>query len=300
MGLSYAGVDLIVPTTELCEWIERNISPRDVYEWAYRAWPGFNLTGLAFPEWMRRPSIKLNTLWWPTGASRWAVGHFLCTESQLRDIRPLVVNNSTHTPARTFPVSSISGDPQQATLSIDSDPLTSAGVATGTNFISTDMFLMPPRPLSQFLNVPSLNGHYLLTLVDDRYYWWSCSTGNMTITEGTTAWSDVFTTLQDQLGLSQSPFTIDTVSSDYLKPSRTFGQPYEAVPIILDSAAYNVGMRVVRKLDGSIYIMSAKKSRDVQNANVQGTATSASNLNKQAGGTIGITRPGQPPILSGQ
>jgi hypothetical protein len=277
MSLSYAGIDLIIPTAELAAWIEANISPSDVYEFAYRAWPGINLTGMAFPEWMGRRPVKLNTLYWPTGASRWAVGHFLCSEQQLALIRPQLLTTTTD----TSPITKTAPAP----LIIKSEPFTPATT------VGTLMWMLPPRPLAQIVG---LNGFYLITLVDDRYYWWSISTGKLQITEGTTLWVTLFQSLVDAIeAVFPASFgTSDPFPDVYLKPSREFTVPYEVMPIVLDAVLYNVGLRLVRKLGGSTIpfkgqavALNATSSRTLQESNTAGTL-------KMAGGLIGLTQVG--------
>lgn len=239
MSLSYASVNLIVPTQELCAWIEHNISPADVCEFVYKDWPGEHITGIAFPEWDRVRPIKIGCLYWPGGAQRWAVGHFLCSEEQLADIR-----------ARVYPGD---GEPDPATFTIDSNL---------ANFFTTSLYLLPPRPLSQ---IAGLNGHYLLTLVDERYYWWSQSTGLLTVTEGTTTWQNLYDSIAALLGIT---ITADTIDADYLKPSSDMTARYESLPLILDAVAYNVGQRIVRELDGDVLALNYATSRTRLDANV--------------------------------
>lgn len=256
MALSYAGVNLIVPTQELCDWVERNISPSDVYEFTYRDWPGKNLIGIAFPGSMRKRPIKINRLYWPVGASRWAVGHFLCTEEQLAQIRPIV-----------FPGD---GEPDPALLLLDSSL---------TFNIQPSLYMLPARPLAQ---IAGLNGVYLLTLVDQRYYWWSHSTELLTITEGTTTWANLYSSIATILGVA---ITTDAIDADYLKPSASMAARYEALPLVLDAIAYNLGQRIVRKLDGTVKSLNYTASRTVLDTNVATAGII------QAGGKLNFVNP---------
>src|SRR6478672_9065844 len=85
-GLTYAGVPLSVPDDGLCEWVERNCPMPDVPESQRPGWPASKwagLSGFAVPQ---RRTVRPGCLWWPTGASRFAVGHFFATGGQLKAI----------------------------------------------------------------------------------------------------------------------------------------------------------------------------------------------------------------------
>jgi hypothetical protein len=85
--ISYAGVYLGGVVPHVVEAVERQLSPRDVYDFEERHWPGAALAHLPFPAHRRDRPVKLNTLLWPRDASRWAVGYFLVDDADIAQIR---------------------------------------------------------------------------------------------------------------------------------------------------------------------------------------------------------------------
>lgn len=262
MSLTYAGIDLLIPTAEVAAWVEANISVRDVYEFVRRYWPGPRLQGLTFPGMQPDRPIKVNCLWWPVGASRWACGHFIVSEARLAQIRQVVEpSGSTYQPA----------------------PLVMTWVDATTNtivdFVSTSLWMLPARPLSQ---ISGLNGHYLISLVDDRFWWWQANTGDVTVTEPTTTWVELYETLGTALDES---IDADPVSANYGTPASTLSTKYEDVPPVLDAVAYNCGQRIVRGLDGAIYATNVLTAE----ADVAANLSLVTARSKQAGGLMALT-----------
>jgi hypothetical protein len=166
MTISYAGYPLYDPTVEVMGEIAAYLSFEKLNDFSRPSWPSRNLTDFAFPFLDKRPPIELNTLWWPQGASRWAVGYFLVTEATKQAIEAVVYGSFPTNPNVTAPFYL----PQDLVFN------------DGTNgAVPIPMYMLPPRPLDQCFKtppstyqiVPSYDpGLWLLTLVDDRYHWW--------------------------------------------------------------------------------------------------------------------------------
>jgi hypothetical protein len=245
MSITYAGVELSVANPEVAVWVESAITVADVYEFSRLHWPG--LSGITFPGTLQergqpdRP-VKLGSLWWPKGVSRWAVGHFLVTKSELDQIRPVVYQNGT---------GYISG-----LFTMDDEDTGTPAVPHQSTSIQTYLFMLPPRPLAQNAVVGTSNVDdelYLLTLVDERYFLWRPA-AQLFITENKTTWKTLYNALAVEIGIT---LTIDPIAPAYLFPSGQFSTFYEHVPPILDAVAYNVGQRIVRQLDGTYKAESA-------------------------------------------
>jgi hypothetical protein len=237
--LSYAGIALTVPTPEVAGWISRAISTDDIFDFQERAWPGKGLTAITFPGSVRTRPVKLQSLWWPTGASRWATGYFLASEIELALIRQQVYQGSQYT----------------------SQPLTIANVSPGGTQVGSDLvnlsvnlWMLPPRPLSQ---IPNCNGLYLLTLVDDRYWWWFQNAA-LTVTEGTTTWAQLYSALGSALEIT---IAADPINAAYLKPSAALALSAESLPLILDAVAYNCGQRITRDCYGTVRAVNMTTSQ---------------------------------------
>lgn len=232
MTLSYAGIGLYVPTPEQQETIQAWLDSWSDLEFSAHPWPGKDLTGLTFLPTQPLPHPKLGSLYWPFGASRWACGHFLATDAMLAAIRVALAPGRDESGFLNSPIPGL--------LSMESKiiaPLLPPVVAS--------LYMLPPRPLHQ---IAGMNGVYLLTLVDQRYYWWYANSGIQPIQSGTT-WSDVYDNLGDELGLT---IDVDTVNATYGFPAPEFTNYYQSLPTMLDAVAYNCGQRVICQLDGSV------------------------------------------------
>jgi hypothetical protein len=227
--ISYAGVPLTEPSPALRAWAEAAVRPAELYEFAARAWPGAErLNWPDFPGW--HPPVRLGHLFWPAGASRWAVGHFVASSAQLAAVKAAAVSGTY-------------GDFRAADLVLDD----------GANSLTTSLWLLPPRPLAQ---TPGGPDGYLLTLVDERFFWWTLQKA-FAVLEGTTTWADVFALPGAAWAAPwTTAVTADAVPSAYLAPSGEFGLYYLALPRLLDAAALSAGLRVARRLDGAVLAQS--------------------------------------------
>src|SRR6266436_2827115 len=239
--LTYAGTPLCIPTRRAAAWIGKNISILDIQEFRDVDFPSASIDGLtACLHLDPKSPIRLSHLYWPTGASRFGIGHFLADAGQLVTIRSLVASGNSNNYA-----------PQDLVFD------------DGVNTVSTSMYMLPPRPLAQIPDVPSpLSQLYLLTLVDARAFWWE-KAADITVTDGVTTWQDLIDAIATGLG---ETVTNDPIDAAYLTPSSTLTARYEYLPLLLDAVAYNIGMRVVRGLDGTVGLQLADSARTILQA----------------------------------
>ncbi len=171
---------------------------------------------------MREPP-RLGVLRWPTGADQWATFHFVASDVQLAQLRTAIGSTPT------------------------AQPLV---ITDGTTTITTDMYLLPPRPIAQ----RGSNEWYLITLADMRFYWWQ--NGNASAPTNPATWNALFTSLFAMAGVS-SGLTIDPIDAAYLTPNaQRWNVGVEPIPILLEAAAQQVGVRIVRNLDGTVRVSS--------------------------------------------
>lgn len=233
--MSFAGVMLSDPeTTEVGEWIQQNISPHELFPLSYQTWPG-SLGGTAVLESTpdEERSVIIGSFWWPSGASRFARAYFVVSEAQLNAIRTAV-----QTPAGTNKVAT--GTNKAATLLL----------RDGTNTVEAEMWMLPAWPL---LTAVAGAGAYLLTLVDERYWWWSLP-ASIAVDVGTTTWLDLYEAIGDALGVTIS---VDTIPAAYGLPTDDYASGYQSLPGLLDAVAFSVGQRIVRGLDGTVTAQNA-------------------------------------------
>jgi hypothetical protein len=240
------GIPLTVPTPQLISEIEQNIDLEKMLIFFSRSWPGFGNVGLALPTHYRRwppwTSTRniISRMFWPTGASRYGVGAFLASKDQCNALQNICFGSD-------------GSESNQVTLSLSSED------QFGNTIEEVDfelLTLMPPIPLFSVLNPDNSTnyGSYLLIVVDQRFYWWNVATPNFGITESAgVTWIDVITSI----GLAlEADITYSDIPAAYLQPHRALNLTNEPLPLIFDSVAYNLGMRVVYDYTGDIYLES--------------------------------------------
>jgi hypothetical protein len=238
MSLTLANYPLTVEDLpgEVYGFVEKNINPEAYFPWLRRAFPGWGYASLTWPTGYRRErDFVINKFYWPTGACRWAYGHFLADAYWTDKIRDAAFTSTGAGPS--VPIR----------LKMDSPG------AENDETLDTKVYLLPPSPLSA---VPvdeenhTVNNLYLLTVVDERYYWWYKATPLLQFdqTNGET-WINAFQKVSDSLGTTVQ---VDTISSSYLRASPQLNMSYEVLPPWFDALAFNVGQKVVRLYDGTV------------------------------------------------
>lgn len=256
--LTYGGVPLLLPDAdgELLTWMRQKQDIADAVIFGETtvadksprrgllAWGGDRKgIGQTVANYAAPPPPRLNSLYWPTGATRWARGYFLATgEAKER------ITQQAHSTGGNAPLVLRWGDESART------PL------------SASMWLLPPRPIAR-VSAGALNEQlWLLPLVDSRYWWRERNAEDLEISSSTT-WADLFSTLGSALGISVAlPTAVDAA---YLSPDTyEFTRRYENAALMLDAAALSVGKRIVRRLDGTVRAESNATSEAVIAANV--------------------------------
>lgn len=253
--LSYAGVFFPLDTPDVMEIIESRISLRDLKEIVpiqdQPVFPNFKLAGAAIPNFLTRPDPRIGTFFYPSGASRWAEFHGFATTTQVAAMKKAALTNLA-TP-QTFKIRS--DNPV-------GDPLAQQGV-------STAMYLLPPRPLVVFSG--QLEGLWLITLVDERYYWQFRDAGKQQISAASSTWANLFTSLATALGITLDTGAINSVYGIPAEDSPLFSN-FENAAVLLDAAAWNVGKLVVRNFDGTYNLRTPAESTDVAQQNRAGVS----------------------------
>lgn len=235
--IHYAGVPLKCPDPDTVERATRLLDPAEVWPWQIRHAPPRRLAHLGWRA-PRAMLFRLESLVWPSGASRWAYGHYLVTATRMEQILDAVAR------------SGLSGG-GECDLVLDD----------GRRSLTIPMYALPPRPL---FAVPGAGQLHLLTLVDDRWRWWWVAS-SITLTAGTTSWATLYASIGTALGVT---ITADDVAAAYLEPPVELVSRYEALPVLLDAVAYSVGQRVVRDADGTVRALSASSSRTRETTNL--------------------------------
>jgi hypothetical protein len=227
--LTYGGIKLVVPTPEICDFAAKNLPVQSRPPFGPRSWPGTRLTHVSWPTaFLPDPTPEPGRLVWPVGASRWAYGGFFCSANRAEEIRTLAYSQG---PIQPLPFVSKCG--------------------TTGEVLTTSLYLLEVRPLS---GIPEVNGLCFLTLVDIRYYWQWIPCPAVELSGGALTWAQLIDSLASSLGV---PIVFDSIHADYGKPHDSLELGNEPLPIVLDTVAYNVGMRFVRRTDGVCSLQSA-------------------------------------------
>lgn len=258
MALSYAGQDLLLVPPDLQAFLDRwlptvetklfsdMLGAANTNRCESRNPNATNRVGLARPNYPDRPPLRVNELYWPTGATRW--GQFI----GLAD---------TPTKDKILDAVGRTGSPVKQTLVLLDES------RTPNIRLAPSMHLLPPRRLTAV----ELGGRntdreqfWLIPLVDDRWQWQFRNTGDMSLDAGET-WSSFYNMLAARLDVT---IDADTVPSTYLFPDPyECSRQYESVAVLLDAAAHSVGQRIVRGLDGNIRATGWERSQTNFEAN---------------------------------
>lgn len=265
--IQFAGVNTLLPTREVMSFIDEHLSQ----EWSsYFHEPaigsGFGGDGPYVPRLNWKPvfSPKLNTLIWPTGASRWASILLLVTDEQMDTITTAVnVSSSGNWLATAAQLKLADGD---YPVSIGDDGFENSGNRVA---LSTAMYALAPRPIS----LPyEWNGTawvestertlWILPLVDERWFWqWKPVDS---LSEQVT-WTEVFNTLGTALGTG---IATSTIATEYLSPvDQATKYNHGNSALLADATAYTVGQRISRDLNGNLYSRTYADAQAVWDAN---------------------------------
>lgn len=248
--ISYAGVDLTVPSADLVASLMARLDPSwDFCEFAMRTWPLNENVVNAFRGYLPAGPVRVGTLRWPVGAARFAVGHFLASQEQVDALAHVNASNGA------------------ARLVLDD----------GRTAMQTDLHLLPPRPIDQ---IEGASGLYLLTLVDERFLWW-WKQADITIVQGVTTWGDLFDQVAGGLGIG---LNVGQIAPVYGFPPGDLTLKKGSLVMMLDAVCYCTGLRLVRDLDGSVYAMDLDTAQTRLAANL-----AAFESRKTAGGRISPT-----------
>lgn len=226
--LKFAGYPAAQLTPRLRSILERWLDQDAPDLWTFPEYQASPAAYLPFPSQPNAEKPKLNTLIWPSGASRWGVFHGIWDGDSAAAIQAACGTDS----------------PVTQTLHLESDDSTAP--------LTPSMGLLAVRPLYALGAVAeNLN---LLTLVDARYYWWLAQQ-EYTFTPG-----DSWTTLLTNLVTSASalPPTVPTIPGAYGSPAPLrWTNPGCPLPPLIDAAASTVGLRFLYNLDGTCEFQTA-------------------------------------------
>lgn len=290
-NLSYAGVPLLLDTAKVVrlsfdkgqnEGIVKNQPVDNLISELNRLIPysyledfhipsdylGRNLEAIATPSKLGpwpNPKITINDWYYPTNACRWSVFRGLVWSSALKSI----ISNLTTAPSQGIQSFTGQGGWNSSTFVMQAGPVSPnspAGDVQNNYTLETSMFMLPPRPLAE--HGAQFDGLYLITLVDERYYFDGVGTSYHPTKDST--WYDILFSVATALGIQL--FGGDPIPEAYAtpEPDSQFWENFENAAVLLDAAAYNIGRVVVRNLDGTYSLKTPLQAQDIVQANLLG------------------------------
>lgn len=217
--ITYAGIP-VTPPSDADQLAAAYWHGHRVWEFNHQGYAAPSIGHLPIPAGPNSEPPRVGVLSWPTGASRWAACHLMITGAQLALVR-----------------TAVGATPSAKTLRLDDG---------NGGAVSPSMWMLPPRAISQRGDDKE---YYLLTLVDDRWWWWQA--GEASVNDFAT-WVELLTALFAAVGVVA---TITAPHADYLTPDVNRWSVNGPVPPVIDAACRQVGLRVVRRLDGSVHVV---------------------------------------------
>ncbi len=257
---------------DLIDEINRRADMRYLVDFALP--PGYlgrNLGAIASPPTVGpnpSASLPIGAFYYPTGASRWSVFRGLATSSMAKAMLQACQPISLSLPM----------EPQTFTMKVNPIAPYHDNNDVASYTVETSMYMLPPRPLAD--HGGNFDGLYLITLVDERYYFQGTpASGRPRETE---TWDELLNFLFDSLGVAS--YSYSAIANAYVRPEidSQFWSNYENAATLLDAAAANIGRSVVRKMDGSYTVETPIESQAIVAAN-RGNATRVARI---AGGDI--------------
>lgn len=213
------------------------------------------------PQDLSVEGVQIGEYVYPVGAARYSIFRGLATSRMAAAM-----------------LAATAGGLTPAAFVMQNQPAGAVGNATGFT-VTTNLYLLPPRPLGEPNVADGLDGLYLITLVDERYRF----TGTpLTLRpDSTTTWDQLIQTAAATLGIALTYSTLDPAYGQP-EPDSALWASLSDASLLLDALAANVGRTVVRNLDGTYQLQTAAEARAIVLAN-QGAFAS---VQRAVGGEI--------------
>jgi hypothetical protein len=255
-GIVYAGVPLPLVTDEL-EGYLRSFLDANTIEWFEPFIGGAKANCFSYAA--RQPKFELSKLIWPTDLSRFATALFVANATQLDQILAAIDSDTPRVPAQ---------------LKIGEKKVSGAWEP----IINVEMFLLDPV---QVTGTPKgTDALYLIPLVDKRYFLLKGSSEVWDLSAQDT-WTSWFATAFNGLGLTS--VLGDPIDDAYQKPGKLYYPQANSplLPLLMDSAAFSVNRRILRKLNGTYHLISVSEAEtlwDITEGTQVITGTRSKNL----------------------
>lgn len=245
MAITFCGVPLLLedPGYEVQRWLDRHLPLNDARFWGDKPVALTARIGLGTYNWPTAHPPRINTLYWPTGATRWGHGLFLADDTRLARILAAIAEDEDESRGGVLKFVEESGPfgKAEVTGSAGAEPIT----------IERKMYMLPPRCLTQAgKGSVAKDQLWLLPLVDLRYFWQWRHLGDYEL-DGDSTWDDLIEVLEgDDTELRGEALGVEIHHSEFeetwLQPDATeWTLPQENAALVLDALAAMTGRRVV-------------------------------------------------------
>jgi len=242
MPISYAGYDLLLddPDGQIQAFIDDWHALDDIRpcqdtmarrgNFATHTKGQKNGRGLPIPNYPAPPPVRLNSLYWPTGAARWATFFALCdaeTGAAIQEVYKAAA----------------------ATAGSASSTLPLLILDDGTTTLEVEMHLLSPRVVTVAPAEGEPRQLWILPLVDDRWFWQFQHVGDDEVN---------LTTIQSAIGrtISVTAPAAAYVTPDWLELNRS----NENAAVLIDALSHGFGQRFVRRLDATNHSLTWAQS----------------------------------------
>lgn len=275
---SYADMPLVFPTTEILEYARTRalFDPEDYLRGIGISSPD-GIESYAYNSLSHISKLEIGSLYWPTGASRFGCGFFLVTGEYLEKLPGFDVGGHSDPLDTTGGIRSmVNGNLPNRARGYKPHQLKIQTSEQHLRPESFRMWMLPPRPLFQLRDenmnpqteivnqfpFPHKNSLWILPLVDDRYWWWSHTTGTFSLGTCTT-WRSLFLEVFKRIGYAEDQVEIaqNAFGEDYLFPHEILRKQDNGfrVPVFLDLLCQSTNGRIVMKQDGTIRVTEARE-----------------------------------------
>ena len=212
--------------------------------------------GVPIPNYPPPPPLRLNSLYWPTGAARWSRMLCLATEEAKDRIVAAVRGGTRFTEVSAAQLvlgPSDYAEGQQFGGNVDPDAWSSD--QSGRRALSTAMYLLPPRCLAD-TDIAAAGGDagrlWLLPLVDVRWFWqWRHVE---TAIAGTDPWATWVAAWAADMGVTLTP---DPIAAEYEAVQCAHDLTHLPAAVAMDAVSHSLSRRFVRDVDGTCRLDSS-------------------------------------------
>lgn len=193
--------------------------------------------------------VRIGDWYYPVGASRWGMFRGLATSSQVKEILAATGGSSP----KPFVMQAV--------------PTNAAAGQEHLYRLQTNMYCLPPLPLAE--HGGKYDGLYLVTLVDERYNWQYAysSHGVLPGLPENATWTGLVNKLAGVLGVSIFGTAPDAVYAAPEQDSPWWVHQQNSA-VLLDAVAANIGRVVIRRLDGTYFLISPAECQNQIRANL--------------------------------